>query len=366
MKKNTLEEIENSYKEAIRNKFRIERVEGKHSHYLNNPSQALLRDLCWDIFSSNPKTEDLSVYRNFFRAEFKSEEDTSTTYTNKFKKVGGFYKGDKEPANISTVDLAAILVDFHPRPFNKFKKEIDEEEMKLINELRDTNFIPKEVSSNELIEKTDINSFADFTDVNIVPKEISSIELIEKTEIKSFADSNANFTDIKSELESINLIGQTVTEKEAENGMENGIPPSKPQSRLEKIREKILANFWKNFLITTIVVGALFVSIIISASFFKKDCMVWVNDHYEERDRSEGGFCDTYYDERYFDLKKISVCDTTTFFDNNGKPKVWYIRIGNSLEYFDRFAPYPEDTNRYLKPITNYMIKTHIAGKPCK
>ena len=51
MEKNTLEKIENNYKEAIRDKFKIERVEGKHSHYLNNPSQAHLRDMCWEIYS---------------------------------------------------------------------------------------------------------------------------------------------------------------------------------------------------------------------------------------------------------------------------------------------------------------------------
>src|SRR6218665_126842 len=98
MEKITPEKIENDYKEAIRNKFRIEKSEGKHAHYLSNPSQALLKDLCWEIFTSNPKSDDLNVYRNFFRTDFVAEENTSTKYTDKFKKVGGFYKGGKNTA----------------------------------------------------------------------------------------------------------------------------------------------------------------------------------------------------------------------------------------------------------------------------
>ncbi|MFZ0599459.1 MAG: hypothetical protein WAM46_20900, partial [Flavobacterium sp.] len=123
MEKITQENIESEYKEAIRKKYRSEKVDGKYSHYLANPSQAALRDLCWEVFNSNPKEYDLVVYRNFFRSEFNSkEEDTSTPYTDKFKKVGAFLRGGIQPAKITTVELAAILVDFEPRPFKRFRE----------------------------------------------------------------------------------------------------------------------------------------------------------------------------------------------------------------------------------------------------
>lgn len=332
MKKNTLEEIENIYKEAIRNKFRIERVEGKHSHYLNNPSQALLRDLCWDIFSSNPKTDDLSVYRNFFRTEFKSEEDTSTTYTNKFKKVGGFYKGDKEPANISTVDLAAILVDFHPRPFNKFKKEIDEEEMKLINELRDTNFTSKEASSNELIEETQIKGFADVQpDLN-------------KHEVDK---------DLK-QVEDMTIVSKPVS-----------------INSIERIKKTILVFLYKikNTAIATLLIFSLIITVIYFA-FFKNDCMQWSEDHYEIVD------CSSKNDENLneiipldkdlLDFRKLKACDTTNCFKKNGDAFIWYTKTpGGGIDFFNDHGRHPEN-KRPLRPVSHYIYNRYLKGKPCK
>lgn len=129
MKKITQDDIENDYKEEIREKYRIEKTGEKYSHYLNNPSQALLRDLCWQIFNSEPKVDDLAIYRAFFKAEFiPKDEDTSPQYTDKFKKVGAFFKGERETAKITTVELAAILVDFENRPLKKYiKKRIEQE-----------------------------------------------------------------------------------------------------------------------------------------------------------------------------------------------------------------------------------------------
>lgn len=337
MKKNTLEEIENSYKEAIRNKFRIERVEGKHSHYLNNPSQALLRDLCWDIFSSNPKTDDLSVYRNFFRTEFKLEEDTSTPYTNKFKKVGGFYKGDKEPANISTVELAAILVDFHPRPFNKFKKEIGEEDMKLINELRDTNFTLKEVS----------------------PKEVSPNELIEETQIKDFADIKPDLNkeegskDVE-QVEVLTIVSKPVTIKSTE--------------RIEKTISYLLHKL-KNTAIATLLIFGL-ISTVIYFAFFKNDCMQWSGDHYEVVDcssKDEGNLNEIIpLNEELLDFRKLTACDTTNCFKKDGEAFIWYTKTPDGgIDFFNDHGRHPE-FNRPLRPVSHYIYNKYLKGKPCK
>lgn len=114
---------EDRYKEAVRSKFEKERI-GGYSNYLSNPSQANLRDLCWKIFKIDPTASDLKVYFDFFKFEFdQTNENTEITYTNKFKKVGAFLRGDKKPAKIDTVNFAAILVDFEPRPYNNFNNK---------------------------------------------------------------------------------------------------------------------------------------------------------------------------------------------------------------------------------------------------
>ena len=95
--------------------------------------------------------------------------------------------------------------------------------------------------------------------------------------------------------------------------------------------------------------------------------MQWTNDHYEKIARSDNGYCETYYDARYFNLRKIEVCDTTDFFDDNGRAKVFYIKIGNSIECYNQSAPYPENTQRFLKPITQYIINRYLSDRPkCK
>lgn len=315
MEKITLEKNENDYKEAIRNKYRIEKAEGKHSHYLNNPSQALLRDLCWEIFSSNPKTDDLRVYRNFFRTEFSPEENTSIKYTDKFRKVGGFYKGERKPANINTVELAAILVDFQPRPFSKFKKEISEEESKLIDDLRDTNF----TNSSEERKEEDLKKEE--------PKD-------ETTEIHNFIPETPKISP----------------------------PPIKVKRNLLEIIYKRA----KPIIIVTILVFCLIVAVIYLA-LPKKDCMQWSGDHYEEvscdlKMEGIGTFnAPEPYDERIIDLRRIKVCDTTTFFKNE-KAVVWYAKVGDSVEFFNTHGMHPEN-GRALRPITPYIIHKYVVKK---
>lgn len=327
MEKITLEKIENDYKEAIRSKFEFERSEGKHSHYLSNPSQALLRDLCWEIFTSNPKSDDLSVYRNFFRTEFNSEENTSTQYTNKFKKVGGFYKGKKEPANISTVELAAILVDFQPRPFNKFKKELAEEDLKLINELRNNNIPEKEVPINidESIEKEKeisfSNSIEDFTDIDSLPIQKQKIVL--------------NPTPISS---------QSIVDI-----------PDKPKSN--KIRNILIAS------------GLIVLCIILYFAFPEKGCMQWSNDHYElvHCDKPISGNLNDVLpkEDNLLKFKKVIVCDTTTCFKPDGEAIIWYAKTANGIDFFNSHGRHPENKSS-LKPVTKYILGRYVYGKGIK
>ncbi len=324
MEKKTLEKIENNYKEAIRDKFKIERVEGKHSHYLNNPSQAHLRDLCWEIYSSNPKTDDLSVYRNFFRTEFSSEENTSTQYTDKFKKVGSFYKGEKKAANISTVELAAILVDFHPRPFNKFRKQIDPDDLEIINDLRDTKFFNPQNSSDNLITKVENENVTD--------------SKIEETEQFQSQESEPKEEQEQEEQESI--------------------------STLVGIVEKPANIIWRYLGITAALVGLGFIIYLASS---KKDCIQWTGDHYEKvscdlKIDGIGTFNSPVpYDERIIDLRRIRVCDTTVFFKNE-KAVVWYAKVGDSVEFFNTHGMHPEN-GKALRAITPYIINKYVVKK---
>ncbi|MEP6931216.1 MAG: hypothetical protein ABI850_14435, partial [Flavobacterium sp.] len=119
MRNNTFED----YKKAIQAKYEIEK-EGVYFNFLSPPSQANLRKLCWEIFKSNTSNEDLKTFHSFFEFEFDlTKKNHFREQTDRFRPIGSFLKGEKVPSNRFAVELAAVLVDFHPRPYKKYKDE---------------------------------------------------------------------------------------------------------------------------------------------------------------------------------------------------------------------------------------------------
>jgi hypothetical protein len=337
MEKITRENIEKNYREAIIKKYRSEKVDGKYSHYLDNPSQALLRDLCWEIFSLSPKENDLVVYRNFFRFDFNSkDENTSITYTNKFKKVGAFFREDKVPAKITTVELAAILVDYEPRPFKKFRE-------------KGIPIIEQPIGSPKI-------PFA----FGIKDKREEEIE-IEGNEIEN---ENKNYQ----EDQIANPANQETSPYSEEEVEIEQIVPQRISLFLI-IKEKLLNRLKRKIKVTAIGVAiVLCVGFAAIYEFFpSKGCMQWTGTKYEIVD------CDLkapdnnieLLDANQVNMERIKVCDTTAFFVNE-KAVVFYARSSDSLECFNQIGYHPERRSLYLKPITHYMIGRYVSNKSYK
>ncbi|TDP57775.1 hypothetical protein [Flavobacterium dankookense] len=95
----------------------------------------------------------------------------------------------------------------------------------------------------------------------------------------------------------------------------------------------------------------------------KKECMVWRGVHYERidcQDETLGLVSEIVkpFDEKEFELRKIEVCDTTTFF-KNGKAVVWYGKKDGEVTYFNQDGRNPENGDE-LKEITQYMIDKYV------
>jgi hypothetical protein len=126
MRNNTLKE----YKKAIKRKYEIEK-EQQYFDYLYSPSRGKLRDFCWLIFEKNPTQDDLNVFRNLFSIDFDhTKKKKFKQYKDKFRPIETFFKGETDPTNIDAINLAAIMVDFQPRPFKKFNEQYRVEEAK--------------------------------------------------------------------------------------------------------------------------------------------------------------------------------------------------------------------------------------------
>lgn len=100
-----------------------------------------------------------------------------------------------------------------------------------------------------------------------------------------------------------------------------------------------------------------------------KNCMVWVKNHYEavEYDKVKDTATVSPLNQNIMDnFKKITVCDTTTFFKNGDrdKPLVWYGKAPDKkeYEYFNSSGLHPQ-TGKTLKPISTYIIKKYILSK---
>ena len=117
MNKITFEE----YKNAIRIKYDVSKIE-EVSGILLNPTPAQLRNLCLMRLDNCLTKTDASVFRMFFNV--KDEERLRKEIENfdigKFKPIISFLKKEKDSDNVTRIELAAILVDFNPRPYNKY------------------------------------------------------------------------------------------------------------------------------------------------------------------------------------------------------------------------------------------------------
>ncbi|MDQ8012778.1 MAG: hypothetical protein REI96_10045 [Flavobacterium nitrogenifigens] len=143
---NTLEE----YKKAIKIKYEIEK-DGEYFDFLYHPSRGKLRDLCWLIFEDNPTQDDLKVFRNLLCVDFDyTQKNKFKNQKDKFRPIETFFKGETDPTNIDAINLAAVLVDFEPRPFKKFNEKCRIEEAKQIKNVAKD--VTVEIDSNGIEE----------------------------------------------------------------------------------------------------------------------------------------------------------------------------------------------------------------------
>lgn len=111
------------FKKAVKAKYEIEK-EGRYSDFLLNPSRAKLRNLCLELFKDNHNQNDLIVFSSFFKFNYTpSSSGKIKEQTDKFRPIETFFKGETDLTDSEAVNMAAILVDFQPRPLLRFLKE---------------------------------------------------------------------------------------------------------------------------------------------------------------------------------------------------------------------------------------------------
>ena len=117
MNKITFEEYKNAVKSQYEEKKSVD-VSG----ILLNPTPAQLRNLCLMIFDNSLSKSDENIFKLFFN--LKEEQGIRKCIANddiaRFRPIISFLKGEKDSENTTRIELAAILIDFNPRPYNRY------------------------------------------------------------------------------------------------------------------------------------------------------------------------------------------------------------------------------------------------------
>ena len=279
------------YKSAIKVKYE-ERKSEDVSGILLNPTPAQLRNLCLMIIDNLVSKSDENIFKLFFNV--KEEESLRKSMENfdiaRFRPIISFLKGEKDSENRTRIELAAILVGFNPRPYNKY----------LLNE--------------KINESSNVD----------VPS------LVEEKEF--YADNSSEEKWVKKVVV-----------------IDNNDKVSK-----------------KTVIFLTVLLSLFFMGYTLKSLVFpKKECMLWIGNHYEAVDcKNEklaiGNITSVVVlNENLLSFKKIEV-DTNTVFFKKGKPIVWYGKsFDGNYEYFNQPGLHPE-TEKTLKPISKYIIKKYI------
>lgn len=149
-------------------------------------------------------------------------------------------------------------------------------------------------------------------------------------------------------------------------GYENYLEYDRKNGSQDPVEEQ-KPNFskYRNAIIITIILISL-ASITTYNYATRQRWMIWNEDHYVEVNFDVNKYnvnqIKIFKEERIEFFKKVTLKCEDQFFNNNGSVKIWYGKNKEKeLEYFTALGLHPE-TGKTLKPITQYMIDTHICN----
>lgn len=124
-----------NYRRAIIAKYEEEK-EGIYSSYLSQPSRANLKNLCLLRINDNINETDQRTVIQFLDLQPEVHPNKQiqkiNTKVDKFRPIGNLLKGEKIPPKLTSLEIAAFLIDFSPRPYTFFKKKDTDKEDEVV------------------------------------------------------------------------------------------------------------------------------------------------------------------------------------------------------------------------------------------
>ena len=96
---------------------------GVNADYLLKPSPARLRNLCLILHDQGLNSVDIEIIRRFFSSGKDGDLGSAIRHcdTDKLRPIQRFFLGQSELSPMESVNLSALLINFEPRPFLKYK-----------------------------------------------------------------------------------------------------------------------------------------------------------------------------------------------------------------------------------------------------
>ncbi|GEM_PF-380273 len=323
------------YKKALKAKYEQEKT-GVNTSFLLQLTPARLRDLTLYVFRETTNPDDLKTFQLFMGFPF--DAGNIQKIKNKidaFRPLISFLKNQSDLANPGSVEMLAVLLDFTPRPFHKFRKKT------VINENTFTD-IDTEEKKNDIIER-----------VENTPHENETTEIDEsKIEVVDEGTQDEVFQDEIIHPKNSSLIHLMSSGENKE---------SVPKRNKISVKQK-------TFLATGLGILALGTSVFYNVKMSsQQECMQWNNDRYIAVDceNTTNGIMgitsaipiDISVIEKF---RKIAVDSTTVFFNAKGDPIVWYSKKpSGEIDFFNQPGLHPE-TQATLRKITPHIINKYV------
>lgn len=326
------------YKKALKAKYEQEKT-GVNTSFLLQLTPARLRDLTLYVFRETTNPDDLKTFQLFMGFPFDpSGVQKINNKIDAFRPLISFLKDRSDLANPGSVEMLAVLLDFTPRPFHKFRKKT------IINENTFTDIDTVE-KKNDIIEG-----------VENTPRENETTEIDEnKIEVVDEGTQDEVFQDEIIRTKNSGLIHLMSSGENKEN-----VPK----------RNKISVK-QKTFLATGLGIFALGTSVFYNVKMSsQQECMQWNDDRYIAVDCEGIGGINTVINQLPDPIpinmsviekfRKIAVDSTTVFFNAKGDPIVWYSKKpSGEIDFFNQPGLHPE-TQATLRKITPHIINKYV------
>lgn len=287
-------------------------LEKKEKHLLpielERASPTQLMNYCLTLFYRGELADDLPTLNRIFNplSKFPDLETGIKEFgAVGFRSLRNFMIGRTTKPRESIVKLLAVLIDFQPRPYDKWVRELNGNTRENADERVDERKINEEPTKDNLGQSE---------------------------------------------------IGESAQEGDNEH---KETPPSEEQT----IKPSILSRLKKSALYGTIAFAGMAGAYQVSDSL-DRECMYWNIDRYEPiacNEKMDGVEIIPLDKELVKNFRKIMAPDTLTL---KSVGKVWYAKpTQDSAEFYTTKGVYPMDKGKALKPATEYIIKKYILDR---